>query len=563
MAAQNPYSIIALLIIMLFNLAHLAFTDNMSSFTFERFVDDDHEKLLSFRGNSSIYLEALQLTPETPNDAHSWKQKNASGRIMYHKPFRFWIGDGGDGYRLASFNTTFVINIYRASDWEAGNGLAFLIAPNASIPEASYGQYLGLTNASTDGSTANHFVAIEFDTEKQDDIEDPDHNHIGFNINSIRSKNAIPLDKYNIILSPDPPGVNYTVWVDYNGTSKLMQVYMVKEGNQKPGEPLLNETIDLKEYLKQESYFGFAASTGDPQIELNCVLKWSLQINNQPDDENDEKWWKIGAGVCVSVVMIIFIFVVCGVVFVRRKRSKASLEEATEFGSYILKWLPGMPREFKYKELKKATSNFHESMKLGEGGFGIVYKGVLLLNDKADDGGTTTTTTTEIAVKKFSRDSIKSKDDFLAELTIIHHLRHKNLVRLVGPGTKIRHNQHLYSMVDWVWTLHRDGRILEAVDENLGNNFVHDEANRLLLLGLACSHPIDSERPKTETIIQIVSGTLPPPHVPPFKPAFTWPSMSTTDSTTGSLSSTTSSSRSYARTQSVIKLRRTSSSLQV
>lgn len=704
MAAQNPYSIIALLIIMLFNLAHLAFTDKMSSFTFERFVGDDHEKLLSFRGDSSIYGDALQLTPETLNDAHSWKQKNASGRIMYHKPFRFWIGDGGDGYRLASFNTTFVINIYRESDWEAGNGLAFLIAPNASIPEASYGQYLGLTNASTDGSTANHFVAIEFDTEKQDDIEDPDHNHIGFNINSIRSKNAFPLDKYNITLSPDPPGVNYTVWVDYNGTSKLMQVYMVKEGNQKPGEPLLNETIDLKEYLKQESYFGFAASTGDPQIELNCVLKWSLQINNQPDDENDEKWWKIGAGVCVSVVMIIFIFVVCGVVFVRRKRSKASLEEATEFGSYILKWLPGMPREFKYKELKKATSNFHESMKLGEGGFGIVYKGVLLLNDKADDGGTTSTTT-EIAVKKFSRDSIKSKDDFLAELTIIHHLRHKNLVRLVGwcyekgklllvydfmpngslekhlekgpeqdtlnwnrryrilvgvasglhylhneydkkvvhrdlktsnilldadfnsrlgdfglaraleneknsynelglggvpgtmgyvapecfhtgratpesdvfgfgvvvlevvcgkgPGTKIRHNQHLYSMVDWVWTLHREGRILEAVDENLGNDFVHDEANRLLLLGLACSHPIDSERPKTETIIQIVSGTLPPPHVPPFKPAFTWPSMSTTDSTTGSLSSMTSSSRSYARTQSVIKLRRTSSSLLV
>ncbi|KAJ6765574.1 hypothetical protein OIU79_021709 [Salix purpurea] len=74
-------------------------------------------------------------------------------------------------------------------------------------------------------------------------------------------------------LSPDPPGVSYTVWVDYNGTSKLMQVYMVKEGNQKPGEPLLNETIDLKEYLKQESYFGFAASTGDPRIELNCVLK--------------------------------------------------------------------------------------------------------------------------------------------------------------------------------------------------------------------------------------------------------------------------------------------------
>ena len=89
-----------------------------------------------------------------------------------------------------------------------------------------------------------------------------------------------------------------------------------------------------------------------------------------------------------------------------------------------LRWLPGMPREFKYKDLKKATNNFHESMMLGQSGFGVVYKGILQDKDHK--------TSTEIAVKKFSRDSIQSKDDFLAELTIIHRLRHKHLVRLVG-----------------------------------------------------------------------------------------------------------------------------------
>lgn len=84
-----------------------------------------------------------------------------------------------------------------------------------------------------------------------------------------------------------------------------------------------------------------------------------------------------------------------------------------------------MPREFKYKELKKATSNFHESMRLGEGGFGIVYKGIV--HEKDHDKSHI-----EVAVKKFSRDNIKSKGDFLAELAIIHRLRHKHLVRLVG-----------------------------------------------------------------------------------------------------------------------------------
>lgn len=81
-------------------------------------------------------------------------------------------------------------------------------------------------------------------------------------------------------------------------------------------------------------------------------------------------------------------------------------------------------------------------------------------------------------------------------------------------------------VVDWVWSLHRNGSVLEAVDERLGSDYVAEEAERLLLLGLACSHPIANERPKTQAIIQIISGSVPVPRVPPFKPAFVWPSSS-------------------------------------
>lgn len=90
------------------------------------------------------------------------------------------------------------------------------------------------------------------------------------------------------------------------------------------------------------------------------------------------------------------------------------------------------------------------------------------------------------------------------------------------PWTKIEGFQ---SLVDWVWYLHREGRILEAVDQRLGTNYMAKEAERLLLLGLACSHPIGSERPKTQAIIQIISGSVAVPLVQPFKPAFVWPSM--------------------------------------
>jgi hypothetical protein len=190
----------------------------------------------------------------------------------------------------ASFNSTFVINIYKKENRPAGEGLAFLIALDLSIPESSFGKWLGLTNANNDGKHTNQIVAIEFDTLKQED--DPDDNHIGLNINSVISKKTVSLDDHNIKLSPINSTANYTISVLYNGTSKLMKVYMVKEGQPMPKKPLLNQTINLKKYVKQQSYFGFAASTGNPQIELNCLLKWSLEMDNL-QKKSDLLWLKI------------------------------------------------------------------------------------------------------------------------------------------------------------------------------------------------------------------------------------------------------------------------------
>lgn len=90
------------------------------------------------------------------------------------------------------------------------------------------------------------------------------------------------------------------------------------------------------------------------------------------------------------------------------------------------------------------------------------------------------------------------------------------------PWTKIEGYQFL---VDWVWHLHREGRILEAVDPRLGEEYDAEEAERILKLGLACSHPMAGDRPQMQAIVQILSGSVPVPHVPPFKPSFVWPAV--------------------------------------
>ncbi|CAM0948990.1 unnamed protein product [Alopecurus aequalis] len=78
------------------------------------------------------------------------------------------------------------------------------------------------------------------------------------------------------------------------------------------------------------------------------------------------------------------------------------------------------PRRFTYSELAAATDGFSSENKLGEGGFGSVYRG--FFRD----------TNLHIAVKKVSKNSRQGWKEFVSEVRIISRLRHRNLVRLVG-----------------------------------------------------------------------------------------------------------------------------------
>ncbi|CDP05434.1 unnamed protein product [Coffea canephora] len=121
--------------------------------------------------------------------------------------------------------------------------------------------------------------------------------------------------------------------------------------------------------------------------------------------------------VIISALLSIFGLLYAGYQYHQKKNEELpkSPEESSE-EQIFLENLSGLPVRFRYNDLQIATNNF--SKKLGRGGFGSVYQGIL------PDG-------TRLAVKKLEGIG-QGKKEFRAEVSIIGSIHHLHLVRLKG-----------------------------------------------------------------------------------------------------------------------------------
>ena len=224
------------------------------------------------------------------------------------------------------------------------------------------------------------------------------------------------LDAYNITLNQNlfNMGTNTCVWIDYDGHAKAFTIFLANQVSDstvpKPEVPVISQYhLELDRILPADVYFGFSASTGTIR-ETHCILQWHFNSTSFPKKNNKILIICLSVGLSIALLLIASMVTLC---IIKKRKVKPDLLED-------LRGLNYGPRRFSYKELKKATGGFSEENKLGEGGFGSVYRGKLA------------SINTEIAVKRLSSKSAQGKREFKAEIRSMGRMRHKNLVQLLG-----------------------------------------------------------------------------------------------------------------------------------
>ncbi|XP_075097695.1 cysteine-rich receptor-like protein kinase 10 isoform X3 [Nicotiana tabacum] len=150
----------------------------------------------------------------------------------------------------------------------------------------------------------------------------------------------------------------------------------------------------------------------------DCLLRYSnLPIFGRLEESGKGG---IASGVIVAIVVpiavsvLLFIFCFC---WLRRRASqKFNVAQDMTDGNEIS---TAESLQYQLTSIQVATTNFSADNEIGEGGFGVVYKGILPNGQ-------------EIAVKRLSRNSGQGAQEFKNEIVLIAKLQHRNLVRLLG-----------------------------------------------------------------------------------------------------------------------------------
>ncbi|CAM0951058.1 unnamed protein product [Alopecurus aequalis] len=181
---------------------------------------------------------------------------------------------------------------------------------------------------------------------------------------------------------------------------------------------VINHTLEI------QFYWAGRGTTGIPNRGFYGPLISAISVTpnfqpmavEPPQTGGSTKTSRISKALLVGTpIVAIFTAFAVGIYWIKRRQKSVVHQDLRALDLQI--------GSFTLRQIKAATRNFDPANKIGEGGFGSVYKGLL------SDG-------TIIAVKQLSSKSKQGNREFVNEIGMISALKHPNLVKLYGCCTE-------------------------------------------------------------------------------------------------------------------------------
>ncbi|XP_012462439.1 G-type lectin S-receptor-like serine/threonine-protein kinase SD2-5 [Gossypium raimondii] len=232
-----------------------------------------------------------------------------------------------------------------------------------------------------------------------------------------------------------------------------------------------NKCLLLSQVFSIEKKEGFDSATTFIKVQSSPIFSQSPSRN--PSSPNFPQRKRQNTTVIVGSLLgtIFGVFLIFSFLFLRFKNGFQEYEE-----DYLDNML-GMPTRFSYEELKNVTNNF--SNKLGEGGFGSVFRGILPSGS-------------EVAVKHLVGFGPVNKS-FTAEVQTIGSIHHFNLVTLVGFCAEKSNRLLVYeymangSLDQWIFNKNQEPALGWQIRKKIildiakGLAYLHEECNQKIL----------------------------------------------------------------------------------
>ncbi|KAG6386543.1 hypothetical protein SASPL_151709 [Salvia splendens] len=408
----------------------------------------------------------------------------SNGRAFLPFPIPFRIPNFPANATTTSFSTQFVFSILPQIADSPGFGLAFVLSNSTTPPRVVTGQYFGVF--SSPPRTVAPLVAVEFDTGRNTEFNEVNGNHVGVDLNSVLSEATALAGYYDsdsqFVEIDMRSGQNVHAWIEFDGPGNEINVTIAPAGVPRPATVLLSyKNPAVADYIAAEMFVGFSASKTE-WVEVQRLLAWSFSDEGIAKDINttvlpvfrpgNSGGSSLSEGAVAGIAVVAVVAVVAAALLVSWiwwRKSGSFDEEDDDIEDWEMEY---WPHKYSYEELTVATKGFSSEQLLGSGGFGRVYRATLAGNDA------------DMAVKCVSHDSKQGLREFMAEISSIGRLQHKNLVQLKGWCRKKNELMLVYdfmpngSLNNWIFHNPRkllgwEGRKLVLADVAEGLSYLH------------------------------------------------------------------------------------------